>query len=641
MALTVRGVIGRVAYGVGFCAVLPVVLAAWASRLEVGVPALQSLWIGGAVAGMGLVMMVWAMALLTLRGDGLPMNAFPPQKLVATGIYALVPHPIYLGFVLASAGVSVMAGSAAGLWVVTPLVALAAGAVVWGYEREDLRQRLGDMPRPVVRLPEEGGEKPTISECVGAIVLVFVPWLVFYDAIPALGLPPDAQDIRLALEKAWPVWEYWEPVYSSAYVLVPLSLLWAPTRTALRRFGIQALLAIAGVTLIYLVVPIVAPPRMHHAKGVLGWMLDWEQLLSKPYVAAFPSFHALWGFLVADLMTRRGRAWGAATWVWAVAVAASCVTTGQHAIADILAAGVVFVLLRNYEMVYGWLLRGTERLANSWHAWRVGPIRIINHGVFPAMGAFVGVLGAVWLSGELGWALVIAACGLVTSAIWAQTVEGSPTLLRPFGYYGFVVGGLLAVVICYACGGPTMLLFAAAATMAPWVQALGRLRCLVQGCCHGREVAAQWGIRVREEHSRVSRVERLRGVPIHPTQLYSILGNVIIGLLLARLWSLAAPLPLITGLYLMLGGMARFVEETYRGEPQTPTFGKLAIYHWMAMFCVALGVAVTCIHGTAALTPTAPAPVAFLAATAAGVVFWLAMAVDIPDSRRRFARLSG
>ena len=381
-------------------------------------------------------------------------------------------------------------------------------------------------------------------------MLVFVPWLVFYDAIPALGLPPDAQDIRLALEKSWPVWEWWEPVYSSAYVLVPLSLLWAPTRTALRRFGIQALLAIAGVTLIYLVVPIVAPPRIHHAKGVLGWMLDWEQMLSKPYMAAFPSFHALWGFLVADLMMKRGRAWGVATWVWALAVATSL--RGHRPTCDCGYSGGGGWCLCCCEIMrkcMGGCLWGTEKLANSWRAWRVGPIRIINHGVFPAMGAFVGVLGAVWLSGELGWALVIAGCGLVTSAIWAQTVEGSPTLLRPFGYYGFVVGGLLAVVICYECGGPTMLLFAAAATMAPWVQALGRLRCIVQGCCHGREVTAQWGIRVREEHSRVSRVERLRGVPIHPTQLYSILGNVIIGLLLARLWSLAAPLPLITGLY--------------------------------------------------------------------------------------------
>ena len=48
---------------------------------------------------MGVALMGFGMLALWRDGGGLPMNAFPPPRLVTGSIYALVPHPIYVGFV--------------------------------------------------------------------------------------------------------------------------------------------------------------------------------------------------------------------------------------------------------------------------------------------------------------------------------------------------------------------------------------------------------------------------------------------------------------------------------------------------------------------------------------------------------------
>jgi len=185
------------------------------------------------------------------------------------------------------------------------------------------------------------------------------------------------------------------------------------------------------------------------------------------------------------------------------------------------------------------------------------------------------------------------------------------------------------------------LLLAVVAMETPWLQALGRLRCLVQGCCHGFEAPEGVGIRYWKPRSRVCTLAGLRGVPLHPTPLYSILGNFVIGVLLLRLWSLGAALSLIAGTYLVAAGIARFVEESYRGEPQTLVVGGLRIYQWMAVLSFATGIVLTMVPGS---YPPGHA-IAFDARILfAGVVYGLltgfAMGVDYPGSARRFARLA-
>ena len=140
--------------------------------------------------------------------------------------------------------------------------------------------------------------------------------------------------------------------------------------------------------------------------------------------------------------------------------------------------------------------------------------------------------------------------------------------------------------------------------------------------------------------SRVSRLTSLRGKSIYPTPLYSILTNVVIGLLLARLWLLGCGLSMIVGLYLIMSGLARFVEEIYRGEPQTPIRARLSIYQWLAIASVLIGILVTTIGNT----PSAPAPqltrLSVVLAFAFGLFALFALGVDFPNSNRRFARLA-
>ncbi len=176
---------------------------------------------------------------------------------------------------------------------------------------------------------------------------------------------------------------------------------------------------------------------------------------------------------------------------------------------------------------------------------------------------------------------------------------------------------------------------------APWLQSLGRLRCLVQGCCHGSEAPEGVGIRYWRSRSRVCTLAGLKGIPLHPTPLYSILGNVVIGVLLIRLWSLGAASGLIAGTYLMLAGVARFVEESYRGEPQTPMVGGLRIYQWMAVLSFACGIALTAIPGghPSGLEFTVDTRV-LLGGALYGLLTGLAMGMDFPGSARRFARLA-
>ena len=633
--------IGKALYGFLFLAVLPAALMTWAiaTRNVIHIPTLQSTLWGTVLASGGLGIMIWGMLSLWIFGGGLPMNAFPPQRFVGRGAYALIPHPIYGGFILICGGVSIYFGSVSGLWLVTPAVALGCAALVLGYELPDLRWRFGR--QVVTRTMGDDALAPSATQRMRVAITVLAPWLAAYGMIWLMGRQPGAISTYLPFENHIPIVEWTELIYASTYIVVILTPFLLRNREGLRKFmrlGISASISLFSV---YLLLPIFVPPRPFSPTTAIGQLLLRERT---PYsgAGAFPSFHVAWALIAASVLGSGGRARGVLWWAWAVLVAVSCVTTGMHSILDVISGVAAFLIVLKMGDIWKGLLKWAERLANSWKERRIGAIRIINHGGYAALAAFTGVLMIGGLLGEKYEfaAVSIFLCAIVGAALWAQWVEGSPALLRPLGFYGGMVGAIVGAIPAGLMGVNVWVALAAITVAAPWIQALGRLRCLVQGCCHGCATETVAGIRYSHPRSRVCRLAHLAGIPVHATPLYSIVWNVWVGLMLLRLLALHCPSTLIAGNYLILSGMGRFVEEAYRGEPQTKILFGLRLYQWIAIVTVVSGAIITTVCA-------GPLPHGFdlhasilLLAVACGAITWFVTGVDFPESSRRFARLT-
>jgi prolipoprotein diacylglyceryltransferase/protein-S-isoprenylcysteine O-methyltransferase Ste14 len=619
---------GKILYGALFVVVLPVLLVLWAAAAQanVAMPVYGSATLGGLVAALGLGLMLTGMYELWRFGAGLPMNAFPPSQLVSRGTFRWLPHPIYTGFVGVSLGVSMVAKSAAGLWLVTPSLVLACAALVVGYERLDLKRRFG---RTLQVLPLDEDAAPSALERVQVLLFVVIPWLALYEF--TVKLPLRGTTFGLAFEDSLPIYSWTTILYESTYATVVLAPWCARTRRDLRRLMISGWTAMALVFPFYWFFPSSAPRRPLTDTNWMTHLLSLERSMYPP-AAALPSFHVLWAVFVARLYRPR---WLGITYVAAVAI--SCVTTGMHYVADVIVALALVPMLLEPRPAWNALRRVTERLANSWQEWRIGPVRIINHGFYAGAAAFVQVVAVLAALGPgREWkVLVTAAAGLLGAGAWAQWVEGSSLLRRPFGFYG----GLIGVGVACLFFEERWTLLAAHCLAAPWMQAIGRLRCLVNGCCHGAPAPEELGIQVTHVRSRVTHLAELAGVPIHATQLYSILGNLVLGLLLARLWVSGCPLSLICGIFAIGNGASRFVEEAYRGEPQTLRIFGLRLYQWIAAGTVVIGAAVTSLS-----SPPTPTLKFSLEGMVLGVAFAClaaaALGVDFPESNRPLARLT-
>jgi len=636
MALSPAARAGRVLYGATFALALPGVLALWARATEgaVTLPALRSP-AGLLLLAAGVALILWGWAALWLHGGGLPMNAFPPQRLVTRGPYALFAHPIYVGFCAAVLGAAIWRGSASGLWLVFPCTALACAALVLGYEGRDLRERFGAAPRPLFALPDDSPERATAADRLRVLLLVMVPWLAFYGAA-ILATPERGISTFLRFEARWPVVEEAELVYASTYPVVFAAALAPRTKAEARDLIARGLYACALVFPLYFALPLVASPRPFEPRGVLGDLLLFERAHDTP-AAAFPSFHVLFALMAAEAWAGR---WPRLAWparIWAGLAVASCLLTGMHSLFDVAAGAAAFALVMRAERVWDALRRLAERAANSWREWRLGPVRIINHGAWAGLGNLIAlsIVAAALGPGHSGTVVATASAGLVGSLLWARLIERPPPMMRPYGFYG----GVFGIMIAAAFFPEPWTILAGYCCAAPFVQSLGRVRCLVQGCCHGARASEGVGIRYRIETSRVVKCG-LGGVPLHPTPLYSILWNAVIALVLLRLWWAHAPAHFVGGLYLVLSALGRFVEESFRGEPQTPTLWRLRVYQWVAAATVLGGIAIMSLARGAPMAAPGLDWRSVAAAAAYGLLTWAALGVDFPESNRRFSRLA-
>ncbi len=633
--------LGKLLYGITFTLLVPAGLVLWSrgAAPAVTLPAWQSLRWGLLMIAGGVTSMTAAMWTLWSHGRGLPMNAYPPPQYVSTGIYAIVPHPIYGAFVVLCIGTSLYFGSAAGLWLVTPIVALSCVGLVLGYELPDLRKRFGKALETTSFLPPDLDASPSMLMRVRCYVTVIVPWMVLYEACVLKGAPSNAWSTALPIDFAIPFLPWTETLYASTYLVVASLPLVLHTQRELREFCRLALLSFAIVFPFLFFVPLVTGLSLPDMPGRWATIVQMERQLDST-ACALPSYHVVWSLIAATLLGGKSRTQRIAWYVWAAAVAVSCLTTRAHTFLDVVAAVFAYLLIVQSTTIWRWMFARSEALANSWKEWRVGPVRIINHGVYAgaAVAVYIFLIDALLGPGHQVVSAMIFVANVMGAAFWAQYVEGSPALLRPLGFYGGMLGTLLAVVFGRLMGVSVWTLLAAVCIAAPWLQAIGRLRCFVQGCCHGGP-SDEPGIHYVHPRSRVLRIAGMRGVPLHPTQLYSILGNAFVVLVLTRLFLSHSPSTLICGVYLILSGLFRFVEESLRGEPQTPVKWGLRLYQWVAVVSVVCGAVVTTLAGPAAPAFT-PRFSSVILGLACGLAGWFVAGIDFPESNRRFARLT-
>lgn len=284
--LALSGAAARLAYALLFCAAIPALLVLWARATAdvITLPVYGSPALALLLAVAGALLLFAGMGALWRHGGGLPMNAFPPPRLVTSGIYSVIPDPIYTGFCLMGVAVAMAARSSSGLWLVCPVLVLGCASLVLGYERPDLERRFGQAS--VLDPPE----------WMRYYLFAVLPWAALYEIGASLGVQAHSWDTSLPPDTQLPLWPWTESIYASVY----LAALLAPVvaRRRLPTLTTRAGVAMAFVFPIYFCCPTFAPRHLMAGDGVWAGLLQLERALDPPS-QALPSFHVIWAFLVA------------------------------------------------------------------------------------------------------------------------------------------------------------------------------------------------------------------------------------------------------------------------------------------------------------------------------------------------------
>lgn len=152
--------------------------------------------------------------------------------------------------------------------------------------------------------------------------------------------------------------------------------------------------------------------------------------------------------------------------------------------------------------------------------------------------------------------------------------------LTSFG--GFIVGGIVAAIVCKRKGIPVLGFLDLIAPAFLVGHAIGRIGCLLNGCCHGRPAQNAFPFTVFSSEINAYCV---------PAQIYDSVMNI--GALFLVLWlEKRSNRPGFTlGWALILHGAARFIYEFFRAGSSSSTIGSLPITdgHIMALLTSVVG----------------------------------------------------
>ena len=241
---------------------------------------------------------------------------------------------------------------------------------------------------------------------------------------------------------------------------------------------------------------------------------------------------------------------------------------------------------------------------------QLGPITIYSFGAFMALAA----LSAAWVvhselkrrgyDPELASSMVFAAAigGLIGARVLFILSDWNHFLASPssyiftgagFTWYGGLFGGTVAVSwIAKKNQIPWLVGADIAAPALAIAYGLGRLGCHVAGDGDwGSITDVSWG--VAYTNAIIGWVDPTTGVPyppgvrVHPTPIYEFLQSVAIFAILWRIKNMGLAPGVISWLYLVLAGLARFTVEFWRVNPVLT--GGLSEAQWISLILMAVG----------------------------------------------------
>jgi len=132
------------------------------------------------------------------------------------------------------------------------------------------------------------------------------------------------------------------------------------------------------------------------------------------------------------------------------------------------------------------------------------------------------------------------------------------------GLYGAILGVPLAVYIYTRVVGIPWSSMArvgdAVAVGAPLGQAIGRVGCFLNGCCHGGVTDVPWAVIYEHPQS----FAEYPGMPVHPSQLYLVVWNLVVFVVVFLMRKRAKPDGASFLVYLILYAMGDFAVRFFR-----------------------------------------------------------------------------
>ena len=222
----------------------------------------------------------------------------------------------------------------------------------------------------------------------------------------------------------------------------------------------------------------------------------------------------------------------------------------------------------------------------------IGKFAIHTYGVLVAAGFLLGLLLAARRARSAGiaaeqisdlgvWLIITGMGGAKLFHIvffWHEFIAGWHatgwlSLREGFVFYGGFIGACLVTIVF--ASRHRLSLWKLADAMAPSValgHALGRLGCFFNGCCFGKPCTLPWAITFPAGHV-------MHGIPVHPTQLYEVAGNLALFAGLSLFYRRKRFDGQVWWLYVLLYGVLRFTIEFWRGDYEVYYRGLFTLGH--------------------------------------------------------------